>query len=135
MKTAEVLYTGDLRTQTTHVRSGQTFITDAPVDNQGKGEAFSPTDLAATSLACCMITTMGIAAKTHGINMIGTRAEVLKIMASDPRRIASIEVDIYMPDLAFSNKEKVILEKAANACPVNRSLHPVLKKVLPFHWG
>ncbi len=97
MKTSEVLYTGDLRTQTTHVRSGQTFITDAPVDNQGKGEAFSPTDLAATSLACCMITTMGIAAKTHGINMIGTRAEVLKIMASDPRRIASIEVDIYMP--------------------------------------
>jgi len=135
MKTAEVLYTGDLRTQTTHVRSGQTFITDAPVDNQGKGEAFSPTDLAATSLACCMITTMGIAAKTHGINMIGTRAEVLKIMASDPRRIASIEVDIYMPDLAFSNKEKVILEKAANACPVNRSLHPDLKEVLRIHWA
>ncbi|MBK6859132.1 MAG: OsmC family protein [Saprospiraceae bacterium] len=135
MKTSEVLYTGDLRTQTTHVRSGQTFITDAPVDNQGKGEAFSPTDLAATSLACCMITTMGIAAKTHGINMIGTRAEVLKIMASDPRRIASIEVDIYMPDLAFSNKEKVILEKAANACPVNRSLHPDLKEVLRIHWA
>ena len=135
MKTAEVLYTGDLRTQTTHVRSGQTFITDAPVDNQGKGEAFSPTDLAATSLACCMITTMGIAAKTHGINRVGARAEVLKIMASDPRRIASIEVDIYMPDLEFSNKEKVILEKAANACPVNRSLHPDLKEVLRIHWS
>lgn len=135
MKTAEVLYTGDLRTQATHIRSGQTFITDAPIDNQGKGEAFSPTDLAATSLACCMITTMGIAAKTHGINMNGARAEVLKIMASDPRRIGSIEVDIYMPDLAFSHKEKVILEKAANACPVNRSLHPDLKEVLRIHWA
>lgn len=135
MKTAEVIYTGDLRTQTTHIRSGQTFITDAPIDNQGKGEAFSPTDLAATSLACCMITTMGIAAKTHGINMNGARAEVLKIMASDPRRIGSIEVDIYMPDLAFSHKEKVILEKAANACPVNRSLHPDLKEVLRIHWA
>ncbi|HRG67451.1 MAG: OsmC family protein [Saprospiraceae bacterium] len=135
MKTAEVIYTGDLRTQTTHIRSGQSFITDAPVDNQGKGEAFSPTDLAATSLACCMITTMGIAAKTHEIDMKGARAEVLKIMANDPRRIASIEVDIYMPDLPFSPKEKIILEKAANACPVKRSLHPDLKEVLRIHWA
>lgn len=135
MKTAEVIYTGDLRTQTTHIRSGQSFITDAPVDNQGKGEAFSPTDLAATSLACCMITTMGIAAKTHEIDMKGARAEVLKIMANDPRRIASIEVDIFMPDLPFSPKEKIILEKAANACPVKRSLHPDLKEVLRIHWA
>lgn len=135
MKTAEVIYTGDLRTQTTHIRSEQSFITDAPVDNQGKGEAFSPTDLAATSLACCMITTMGIAAKTHEIDMKGARAEVLKIMANDPRRIASIEVDIYMPDLPFSPKEKIILEKAANACPVKRSLHPDLKEVLRIHWA
>ncbi len=134
MKTAEVLYTGDLRTETKHLRSGQCFVTDAPVDNQGKGEAFSPTDLAATSLACCMITTMGIAAKTHGIAMEGARAEVLKIMANDPRRIASIEVDIYMPNKAFSHKEKVILEKAAHSCPVSRSLHPDLKEVLRIHW-
>ena len=82
-----------------------------------------------------MITTMGIAAKTHEIDMKGARAEVLKIMANDPRRIASIEVDIYMPDLPFSPKEKIILEKAANACPVKRSLHPDLKEVLRIHWA
>ncbi|MBP6828032.1 MAG: OsmC family protein, partial [Saprospiraceae bacterium] len=95
--TSKVEYLGELRTECTHLRSGQKFITDAPVDNQGKGEAFSPTDLSATSLASCMLTTMGISALNHGIDMNGAGAEVHKIMASDPRRIARVEVTVRMP--------------------------------------
>jgi putative redox protein len=134
MKTSEVIYIGQLRTECKHLRSGEKIITDAPVDNKGKGEAFSPTDLTATSLATCMITTMAIAAETHQIPMEGAKAEVLKIMASDPRRIAGIEVDIYMPPLDYSDKQKRILENAAKTCPVGRSLHPDLKEVLRIHW-
>ncbi len=134
MKTSEVKYLGHLRTECTHLRSGDKILTDAPVDNKGKGEAFSPTDLTATSLASCMITTMAIAADTHNIPMEGAKAEVLKIMASDPRRIAGIEVDIYMPPLDYSDKQKRILENAAKTCPVGRSLHPDLKEVLRIHW-
>jgi putative redox protein len=134
MKTAEVKYLGNLRTEALHVKSGQVIVTDAPPDNQGKGEAFSPTDLASTSLACCMITIMGIAARTHNIFMEGTRAEVQKIMANDPRRIARIEIDFYMPDHPFTSKEKTILEKAAHGCPVSRSLSLDLEEVLHFHW-
>jgi putative redox protein len=134
MKTSEVIYIGQLRTECKHLRSGEKIITDAPVDNKGKGEAFSPTDLTATSLATCMITTMAIAAETHQIPMEGAKAEVLKIMASDPRRIDGIEVDIYMPPLDYSDKQKRILENAAKTCPVGRSLHPDLKEVLRIHW-
>lgn len=134
MKTAEVVYLGNLRTEATHLRSGQSIVTDAPVDNHGKGEAFSPTDLAATSLASCMITTMGIAANTHDIEMDGARAEVLKIMANDPRRIAAIEIDIYMPPMEYSSKQKTILEKAALTCPIVKSLHPNLEEITRFHW-
>jgi putative redox protein len=134
MKTAEVVYLGNLRTEATHLRSGQTIVTDAPVDNHGKGEAFSPTDLAATSLASCMITTMGIAANTHGIEMDGARAEVLKVMANDPRRISAIEIDIYMPPVEYQSKQKTILEKAALTCPIARSLHPDLEEITRFHW-
>jgi putative redox protein len=134
MKTAEVVYLGNLRTEATHLRSGHTIVTDAPVDNHGKGEAFSPTDLAATSLASCMITTMGIAANTHGIEMDGARAEVLKVMANDPRRISAIEIDIYMPPVEYQSKQKTILEKAALTCPIARSLHPDLEEITRFHW-
>lgn len=134
MKTAEVIYLGNLRTEATHLRSNQKMITDAPIDNQGKGEAFSPTDLTATSLATCILTTMAIAAKTHEITMEGAKAEVLKIMANDPRRIASIEVDIFMPKENYNDKQKTILERAAKTCPVVRSLHPDLKEVIRFHW-
>lgn len=134
MKTAEVIYLGDLRTEATHLRSGQKIQTVAPPDNQGKGDAFSPTDLASTSLACCMMTIMGIAARTHDIAIEGMKAEVLKIMADQPRRIASVEIDLYMPDKVYSSKEKTILEHAAHACPVDRSLHPDLLSVLRIHW-
>lgn len=134
MKTSEIVYLGNLRTESTHLRSQEKIISDAPIDNQGKGEAFSPTDLTATSLASCMITTMAIAANTHDIPMDGAKAEVLKVMASDPRRIAAIEVDIFMPDEKYDQKQKTILEKAAITCPVGRSLSAELKQIVRFHW-
>lgn len=132
--TSEVTYLGDLRTEAKHLKSGQTIYTDAPPDNQGKGEAFSPTDLAATSLATCMMTIMGIAARTHNIDIKSMRAEVQKIMADNPRRIDSIVVNIYMPGRHYTSKEKLILERAAHACPVSKSLSSELKEVLSIHW-
>ncbi len=134
--TSKVLYKGDLRTEATHLQSGTTIITDAPTDNHGKGEAFSPTDLVATALASCMATIMGIAAKTHGLAIEGTRFEVTKIMASEPRRIGGIVVDVYYPEsLSLSEKEQAILKNAALTCPVFQSLHPDCKKTVSFHGG
>ncbi|MBP6827576.1 MAG: OsmC family protein, partial [Saprospiraceae bacterium] len=108
--------------------------TDAPVDNQGKGEAFSPTDLSATSLASCMLTTMGISARNHGIDMNGAGAEVHKIMASDPRRIARVEVTVRMPKNGYTETQKKILEAAARSCPVALSLAGELEQVMVFEW-
>jgi putative redox protein len=135
MKTAEVIYLGDLRTEATHLRSGHKIHTVAPPDNQGKGDAFSPTDLASTSLASCMMTIVAIAAQTHGIEVGGMRAEVLKHMANDPRRIGGIEIDLYLPAMNYTGRERAILTGAANACPVGRSLHPALEQTLRIHWG
>lgn len=132
--TSTVTYLGDLRTECTHLRSGQKFVTDAPTDNQGKGEAFSPTDLSATSLATCMLTTMGISARNHGIAMTGANADVTKIMASDPRRIARVEVTVRMPKNAYTETEKKILEAAARTCPVALSLAEELEQVMVFEW-
>lgn len=134
MNTSEITYKGDLRTASIHLRSGQQIITDAPIDNNGKGEAFSPTDLLATSLGCCMITVMGIVAKRHTINMEETKAEILKVMADSPRRVSEIQVDIYFPENNYSQKEKELLEHAALACPVAKSLHPDIKQNIRFHF-
>ncbi|HRI33234.1 MAG TPA: OsmC family protein [Saprospiraceae bacterium] len=134
MNTAKVLYLGDLRTQATHLRSGEWITTDAPIDNQGKGEYFSPTDLVASALGSCMLTVMGIAARTHGIDMDGTYADILKVMADQPRRISEIHVGIFFPDKAYTSKQKSILEHAARTCPVGRSLSEQLKEILTFHW-
>jgi len=134
MNTAKVLYLGDLRTQATHLRSGEWITTDAPIDNQGKGEYFSPTDLVASALGSCMLTVMGIAARTHGIDMDGTYADILKVMADQPRRIAEIHVSIFFPGKAYTSKQKSILEHAARTCPVGRSLSEQLKEILTFHW-
>ena len=135
MNTSSVEYLGNLRTKATHLKSGNVILTDAPTDNHGKGEAFSPTDLAATSLASCLFTIMGIAAQTHEIDMTGTKATVQKIMGSGPRRIAEIVINIEMPRKAYSNKEKAILEKAAHHCPVAMSLNENTKESITFHWG
>lgn len=132
--TAEIIYTGKLGTEATHLKSGNTIKTDAPVDNQGKGEAFSPTDLVAGALGSCILTIMGIAARNHNIDMVGAKVQVNKIMAAAPRRIARIEVSITMPDKAYSDKQKKILEKAAHHCPVANSLHPDLEEVIEIIW-
>lgn len=133
--TSKISYLGQLRTECTHIKSGNTFITDAPTDNQGKGEAFSPTDLCATSLASCILTIMGIAARNHGIDMTGAEAELHKTMAADPRRISQIDIQVTMPQtIHYSEKEKIILSKAAEHCPVHMSLHPELKINIEFKW-
>jgi len=132
--TSKIIYQGGLRTQATHIRSGNTIITDAPVDNKGKGEAFSPTDLVATALASCMITIMGIKADEMNINIEGTIAEVEKIMGTEPRRIAQVNILINVP-IAADDKTKKILEKSAMTCPVDKSLSESMIKDVKFVWS
>lgn len=134
MKTSTIEYTGDLQTTSVHLLSGDTIKTDPPPDNNGKGEAFSPTDLLATSLGCCMLTIMGIVAKRHELDITGTRADITKIMKSDPRRVGEIQVDMFLPDRNFSPKDRQLLENAARTCPVALSLHPELKQTVTFNW-
>ncbi len=117
----------------THCQSGTVVLTDAPVDNKGKGEVFSPTDLMATSLGSCMLTIMGIAAQEHGFSIDGSTATVTKIMASDPRRIAEIKIDITFPEV-YSEKHKKILTIISKTCPVALSLHPDLKQDVSLHF-
>lgn len=135
--TASVLYTKDLRTTCTHLQSGTIIETDAPKDNQGLGERFSPTDLVATALGACMVSIMGIASKTHGMNVEGTRVDVEKIMVADPlRRIGEIKIQLHFPsEHVYSDKDKKILEHAAMTCPVFLSLHPDTKKTIQFNWA
>lgn len=133
MPDISIKYTGGLRTVVKHELSGSTLITDAPPDNQGKGESFSPTDLAAASLGSCIMTIMGIAAETHGISMEGAKSSVEKVMASDPRRIGELKVDISLPS-ALNKKERTILERAAHSCPVGRSLSADLKETIHIHY-
>ncbi len=132
--TSKVTYTGGLRTSAVHLKSGNTIITDAPTDNRGKGEAFSPTDIFATSLASCALTIMGIKAADKDIDIEGASAEVTKIMASNPRRIARIEINISMPANNYSDIEKKLLEAAAHGCPVGQSIHPDLEEVITIKW-
>jgi putative redox protein len=124
--TSTVEYDGELRTVCTHLRSGNNFETDAPVDNNGKGERFSPTDLMATSLATCMITVMGIKARNMGFDLNGVKIEVEKIMKSDPRRVGGINLFFYVPDSlkGIDEKTKQILKHTGKTCPVWLSIHP-----------
>lgn len=133
--TSTVLYEGDLRTVATHTFSGSVIETDAPLDNQGKAERFSPTDLVATALASCMCTIMGISARTQQINIDGIVCEVEKIMVPNPRRIGEIKVNIIFPKtVKLTDKQRTILERAALTCPVYESLHPDCKKTVLFIW-
>ncbi len=135
MATSTVKYLGELRAESKHLQSGNIIITDAPTDNHGKGEAFSPTDLMATSLAACIITTIGIKANAEAMTSInGTTAEVTKVMYADPRRVGEIHIKLNFPKSNFSEKEKKIYENIAHTCPVAKSLHPDLKQVLEFIW-
>lgn len=131
--TSKVTYLGNLRTECTHLKSSSSFITDAPTDNNGKGEAFSPTDTVATGLASCMLTVMGIKAKDLGYDLSGASAKVTKTMASNPRRISKIQVDIDCPKGATVKVIK-ILEHTAHTCPVHYSLHPDIEKEIIFNW-
>lgn len=133
MSTSLVTYLGDLRTKNEHLASGDTYQTDAPLDNNGKGEAFSPTDTVATGLANCMFTVMGIKARDLEISLDGSKASVTKTMANNPRRISKIEVVMELP-AAISDKHRIILERTANTCPVHYSLHPDIEKQIEFHW-
>lgn len=133
MSTAKVTYLRELRTECTHLASGNSFITDAPLDNQGKGAAFSPTDTVATGLANCMLTVMGIKARDLGIAMEGTTADVTKIMSTNPRRISEIKVVLHFPK-GISPKNQKILENTGRTCPVALSLHPEIVQDIQFNW-
>lgn len=132
--TSEVIYNGDLRTTAVHLQSGNKIITDAPTDNQGKGEAFSPTDLVATALASCALTIMGIVARRHNWNIETARATVQKTMTDNPRRISRIEITLEIPAANLTDQDKELLEKAAHSCPVSKSLRTDLEQVLHFVW-
>lgn len=135
MATSKITYNGLLRTTATHIQSGTQIISDAPVDNQGKGEAFSPTDLMATSLASCMFTIMGITAKAHGLNIDNAQAQLTKVMATEPRRVSAIHITFNFPEANnYSDKDKKILAHAALNCPVYHSLHPSIEKIIDFGW-
>jgi uncharacterized OsmC-like protein len=133
--TSQVVYNGELRTTCTHLRSGNSFETDAPVDNNGRGERFSPTDLMATSLATCMLTVMGIKARTMGFDLSGMKADVLKIMKADPRRVGGIELTFYIPEALRDTDEKTraILKNIGHTCPVMQSIHPDIE--VKVDWG
>ena len=124
MATATGTYLGDLRVELRHERSGATIMTDAPVDNHGKGEAFSPTDMVGAALGACAMTIIGIYAQAHNVDVSGMKMEVTKTMNADPRRIGKLEVTFIMPQRAYSDKEKASIERAARTCPVHLSLHP-----------
>lgn len=132
--TIKTKYLGQLRTQSVHLKSGNNLITDAPVDNKGKGEAFSPTDLLATSLATCMLTVMGIAANNHKLNIDGIDCDVTKIMTANPRKVSEIKIEFNFPKNNFSEEQKKILQDAAYSCPVAFSLHPDLQKNVTFNF-
>lgn len=134
MDTAHIKYLGNLRTEAIHLQSGNKIITDAPVDNQGKGEAFSPTDMLATALGTCMLTIMGISANAHGFDLIGTEVKIKKVMQNDPRRIGEIKIDFNFPANNYSDKEIRLIKHAAKSCPVTHSLHPDLKQSVNFNF-
>ncbi len=132
MATAE--YLGDLRTQAKHLKSGNTLITDAPVDNMGKGEAFSPTDLVSAALCSCMMTIMGQVADREGINLKGLSSEIVKVMTSNPRKIAEIQITFSHPALVATDVQKQKLHNAARTCPVALSLADSLKQTVIFNF-
>ena len=131
--TASIIYTGNLRCQAEHIQSKSKIETDAPTDNRGKGERFSPTDLLCVSLATCMLTTMGIKAGDMNVEITNAKAEVTKHMASDPRRVAKIEVSVSLPSVN-NEKDREILEKTGTNCPVAKSIHPEIELVLNYKW-
>lgn len=135
MATVTEKYLGDLRVECVHNKSGTKIITDAPTDNNGKGEAFSPTDLCAAALGACAMTIMGIYGKNHDVDLVGTELEITKKMSQDPRKISKIEIIFHMPDKNYTDKEKEVLERVAHTCPVARSLGADVEQEFIFKWA
>jgi len=132
--TASIVYTENLRCEAEHIQSKTTIETDAPIDNRGKGEKFSPTDLLCVSLATCMLTTMGIKAGELGVDITNSKAAVTKHMLSNPRRVGKIEVSVQLPDNG-SERDQKILEAAGNNCPVMKSISPDIEVIINYEWG
>jgi len=133
--TSSILYKGELRTSATHLQSNTSIETDAPLDNQGKAERFSPTDLVATALGSCMLTIMGIKARDMGIDLTDVKIDIQKHMKSDPRRIGAVDVSFHFPaDLQLDEKQRTILQNAALTCPVAKSLHTDIEQNVVFNW-
>ncbi|MBC7607919.1 MAG: OsmC family protein [Burkholderiales bacterium] len=131
--TSKITYLGDLRTSSIHLQSGTEILSDAPTDNNGKGEAFSPTDLLANALGSCMMTIMAIKARDLNVDLTGSTVGVTKIMQAEPRKVARIEIVMDMA-ITADEKTKVILERTAMNCPVFRSLHPDMEKAITINW-
>jgi len=131
--TSKITYLGDLRTSSIHLQSGTEVLSDAPTDNNGKGEAFSPTDMIANALGSCMMTIMAIKSRDLNVDLVGSTIEITKVMNAEPRRIGKIIVDIKMA-VSATEKEQTILERAAMTCPVFLSLHPEIQKEISFSW-
>jgi uncharacterized OsmC-like protein len=134
MATVKTTYLGDLRTENIHLQSGTKIITDAPTDNRGKGESFSPTDLLATALGNCIMTIMGIKAMDNGIDIVGTELEITKIMAENPRRVDEVVIEFNFPKRDYTNEQKELIESVAGKSPVPLSVHPHLKQTIKFNW-
>lgn len=135
MTKMKTVYLGGLRNEVEHLQSGTKIVTDAPLDNHGKGESFSPTDLFASSLGCCMLTIMGISAENYGFNIDGTTLETEKIMGTNPRRVVELKLDIHFPKGSnYTDQQKRLIEAAARTCPVANSLNPEIKKTITFNY-
>lgn len=134
MSTISATYLGNLRVESMHNQSGAKIVTDAPSDNHGKGQAFSPTDLCAAALGACAMTIIGLYARNHNVDVTGAEMEITKTMSADPRRIGKLEVIFNMPDRPYTEKEKASIERAAHTCPVHLSLHPDMEQVFTFNW-
>lgn len=133
--TASIVYKGQLRCECTHLQSSTVIETDAPTDNRGKGERFSPTDTLCVALATCMVTTMALKATDMNINLSATTIAVTKHMLSDPRRIGKIDVILNFPAaLQLTEKDRIILQRTGDHCPVAKSLHPDLNVHIEYHW-
>ena len=131
----KTVYLGGLRNEVEHLQSGTKIVTDAPLDNHGKGESFSPTDLFASSLGCCMLTIMGISAESYGFNIDGTTIATEKIMGTNPRRVVELKLDIHFPKGSnYTDQQKRLIEAAARTCPVANSLNPEIKKTITFNY-
>lgn len=133
--TSSIVYKGELRTEAVHLHSQSAIETDAPLDNQGKAERFSPTDLVATALGSCMMTIMGIKARDMQLDLTGVKVDIQKHMQSDPRRIGGVDVSFHFPDhIQLDEKQKTILKNAALTCPVAKSIHPDIEQHVAFNW-